>query len=356
MYPIACRPKSSPVVAVAAPATPTNLAAAGGTGVTSVTWTASAGATSYDLRYSSDNATWTNLIGVTSAYSDTAAKTTIAASGLVYYQVRAINSGGTSAWSSSASVGLDITSLTPLTWLRADGTLFQDTAGTTPATADTDPVARINDAAPTPLNQTQATAGRRPLLKLNIQNGLPILRADGTDDLLINASASAYNVLHNGAGVTVLYAGKKTAADGTSTGLVGNNSNTTANIGFANTMLSGNLTTLIVKGSAGNAVINKTTTVAANVFFLAGWRYKTGASPAAFRIRVNGGADATSAELNAPTASNASSGVGLMSTNSGATGLFAAQDFGEWLVIPSDLIDADMAKLMVYANIRWGVY
>jgi hypothetical protein len=63
--------------------------------------------------------------------------------------------------------------------------LFEDTAGTTPAVDDGDAVARINDSMASGNNTTQGTAGARPTLKLNIINGLPVLRADGGDSLMI---------------------------------------------------------------------------------------------------------------------------------------------------------------------------
>lgn len=51
-------------------------------------------------------------------------------------------------------------------------TTFQDTSATTPATANNDPIGRINDKSGNGDNFTQATGGKRPLLKTNAQNGL----------------------------------------------------------------------------------------------------------------------------------------------------------------------------------------
>lgn len=61
-------------------------------------------------------------------------------------------------------------------WYRSDRGLWQDTAGTIPAVADGDPVGRWDDQSGNGRHLTQATAGLRPLLKLAIQNGRPVVR------------------------------------------------------------------------------------------------------------------------------------------------------------------------------------
>jgi hypothetical protein len=69
-------------------------------------------------------------------------------------------------------------------WLRADLGVYQDTGLTTPAVADGDPVGGWQDQSGTGNHALQATAGKRPLLKLAIQNGQPVLRFDATNDFL----------------------------------------------------------------------------------------------------------------------------------------------------------------------------
>lgn len=66
-------------------------------------------------------------------------------------------------------------------WWKADGTLWQD-AGSTPATADGDPVGRWEDASGLARHANQGTAGLKPILK--IISGKNYVRFDGTDDLL----------------------------------------------------------------------------------------------------------------------------------------------------------------------------
>jgi hypothetical protein len=60
-------------------------------------------------------------------------------------------------------------------------TLFQDTACTIPAAADGDVVGGWKDRF-AGIIASQATAAKKPLLKLGIQNGRPVVRPDAVDD------------------------------------------------------------------------------------------------------------------------------------------------------------------------------
>jgi hypothetical protein len=79
-------------------------------------------------------------------------------------------------------------------WLDASDTTttWQDTSATTAATADNDPVGRINDKSGNGNNYTQGASGRRPLLRTgaNGQNSLPVLSFDGSDDILTDPVSS----------------------------------------------------------------------------------------------------------------------------------------------------------------------
>lgn len=68
-------------------------------------------------------------------------------------------------------------------WLDSTYGLFQDNLGTTPATADGDAVGYWTDRSGNTYHATQATGTAKPTLKLNIQNGQPVLRFDGGDSL-----------------------------------------------------------------------------------------------------------------------------------------------------------------------------
>lgn len=76
-------------------------------------------------------------------------------------------------------------------WFKADGTLYQDSARTTLAAADADPVGSWSDGSGQNNHASQATAGSRPLLKLGILNGRPVIRFDGANDRLQTAAFGA---------------------------------------------------------------------------------------------------------------------------------------------------------------------
>lgn len=61
-------------------------------------------------------------------------------------------------------------------WVKTDAGLFQESTFATPAVADADPVGGWRDQSGQGNDLTQATAGSRPTLKVNIQNGRPVLR------------------------------------------------------------------------------------------------------------------------------------------------------------------------------------
>ncbi len=73
-------------------------------------------------------------------------------------------------------------------WDPSDlSTLWQDSARTTPVTADGDPVGCIDDKSGNGRSLVQATSGKRPLYKT--AGGLHWLELDGTDDQRTSASA-----------------------------------------------------------------------------------------------------------------------------------------------------------------------
>lgn len=88
-------------------------------------------------------------------------------------------------------------------WFDADSpdTLWQDSSGTTPATADGAVVGRWSDKTGASRHVTQATEGARPLLKTSVVNGRNVIRFDGVNDWMINSdigitlSASTYYIV-----------------------------------------------------------------------------------------------------------------------------------------------------------------
>lgn len=83
-------------------------------------------------------------------------------------------------------------------WLKADAL----------GLSNNDPVASWTDSSGTSNNATQGTSGKRPVFKTAILNGLPIVRFDGTDDILLCA-----NELPNTASVFMVVAVNTTPAN-----------------------------------------------------------------------------------------------------------------------------------------------
>ena len=91
------------------------------------------------------------------------------------------------------------TSVIPVAWLEGDGTYWQDSARTTAANADTNPVGAWDDASGAGKHATQATAGSRPTLQTAEVNGVSAVQFDGTDDILSSPAEVA-----SGTPVTVI--------------------------------------------------------------------------------------------------------------------------------------------------------
>lgn len=101
-------------------------------------------------------------------------------------------------WTPAAAPGLKL-------WLDAAdiSTLAQNSDGSTPVTADNDPIGYWADKSGNGNHATQATTSAKPTYKTNIQNGQPVARFDSGDIMtlaLLNAlrnvgSADAFAVL-----------------------------------------------------------------------------------------------------------------------------------------------------------------
>lgn len=87
-------------------------------------------------------------------------------------------------------------------------TLFQDSARTTPVTADADPIGGVTDKSGSANHLGQGTASKRPTYKTAIQNSKSVGRFDGSDDYLSISPAIAIASVK-----TVLVAVKATTQD-----------------------------------------------------------------------------------------------------------------------------------------------
>lgn len=93
-------------------------------------------------------------------------------------------------------------------WLKADGTLWQDAARTTPATADGDLIGSWDDASGNGLHVSESGA-TRPTLKTSIVNGKPVIRFSGSQTLKCNgfdlASMTLFCVIRDNTSNTSFY-------------------------------------------------------------------------------------------------------------------------------------------------------
>ena len=85
-------------------------------------------------------------------------------------------------WGSGSAV-LALPSL--VLYQSADSGVYTDTARTTPAVNDGDPIAGQTDQSGGGNHATQTIAGRRPTWRTGVKNGLPVVRFDGVDDNLV---------------------------------------------------------------------------------------------------------------------------------------------------------------------------
>lgn len=100
----------------------------------------------------------------------------------------------------------DPLTLSPYLWLDASDitTLFQDAGGTTPVASDGDPVGLWLDKSGNGRHYSQATSGRRPTYKTNVQNGKPGILFDGVDDFLSNATGITAAAANLGTGLATM--------------------------------------------------------------------------------------------------------------------------------------------------------
>ncbi len=181
---------SSEASTITIPATPTNPAATAGDTQVVLNWDAMTGASGYKV-YRGTTPGGESGTAVASPGTNTYTDTGLTNGTTYYYKVSAINASGESAKSSEVSAA-------PATagpvagyvawWDAGLSTLYQNSNGTTAATSDGNPVGYASDQSANGHNLLQATAGNRPVLKLNIVNGLPVLRFAGGNSKCLNAT------------------------------------------------------------------------------------------------------------------------------------------------------------------------
>lgn len=234
-------------------------------------------------------------------------------------------SGGGSAFSPASLAGLAL-------WLKADAGLFQDAAGTIPATADADPVGLWKDQSGNVRDVSQVTSTKRPLLKLAIQNGRNVLRWDGTDDFLTMATA-----ISSIGDFSCMAVASKTGVDATDRILVADKTGTDYLMDWFGGLVGFQFTGVSLNGNAGNYVGSNWTLVEVN---------RSGSTVSFFG---NGGAFGT--------VSNATTfAVGEISGRAGTGSLPWSGDVGEILLYTSALSAGNRVLVENYLNSRWALY
>lgn len=108
-------------------------------------------------------------------------------------------------------------------------TLFEDSAGTTPAADNADVIGRWADKSGNGYHLTQGTTAAKPTLRTAVKNGLNVIRGDGTDDILSNTSYADFGDVYTIYAVAV----NALAGNGDTTQALLYVSNGTANTGFS---------------------------------------------------------------------------------------------------------------------------
>jgi hypothetical protein len=226
---------------------------------------------------------------------------------------------------------LDILSLTPVNWHKADGDNFQNTARTIPAVASAnDPVGSLTDYSGNSNHLPQGTSSKKPSLQTPAsgQNGITSLIFDGVDDCLGPKSATQAQP------VTLALVAKATTA--------------TVNRYFADGGLADRMDLYIGSGV-------KTT-------IYAGVNLQEAAVPAGFAIFIgtyNGASSAISVNNGAETTGNAGTaspqGLTLAATGTGSSG-FLNCNIQEAILFPSAISAGNKTLLKTYLNVRFGTY
>lgn len=238
--------------------------------------------------------------------------------------------------------------LSPALWLVADRGLFQDSGYTTPAAADGDPLGGWQDQSGNGRHATQATAAKRPVLKLAIQNGRPVVRFDSSDDTLGLGNVLAFERTDSFAVVLVVK-----QAGGIDDAVFGNVSAGAPYTGYQLVMeTSGQARCDLNNTYATNALIERYVSTYNDAFHTVEWTHDGTSTPAGMALKRDGVDIAATLVANVLSASIVSA-TGLFIGSQQDTNFFGG-DLGELVVCSPKPSDSQLARLQTYLRGRWG--
>lgn len=231
-------------------------------------------------------------------------------------------------------------------WLKADGTLWQDSARTTAVSADADPVGAWDDAGSDARHFTQAGSGLRPSYQTGEINSKPVVRGDGSDDYMTGSDTGMPSgTTHRSVFIVIRPA---TSPAGFTSDVIfwwGTNG---TNEGMGWSYVNTGSIYVLRQFSWGGANVDVTVGDIAGVtkLFTGIWDGTDGI------VRVNGGSETTATQSQNTTLTG---NAYLLKEPSGFTQFFDG-DIAELLVYNSALTGTDLSNVESYLNSRWAVY
>lgn len=216
-----------------------------------------------------------------------------------------------------------------------------------PVVADGTAISSWTDLSANANHAIQGTGGKQPLYKVAIQNGLPVVRFDNTDDNLLTTNTCTVNV----AGVTAFCVGKSGAVAGIffETGVV-----FTVNSGFAMERDgSGDRMYIARSGDVGNSIADSTG-YSASVMRTWSATWNAAATSGESQVYVEG-ANRSTMQTNSNNTTNlltTAAKINIGSRNSGASAPLNG-DIGELLIFTRLFPDPERAQVETYLRNKW---
>jgi hypothetical protein len=256
-------------------------------------------------------------------------------------------------------------------WLDGSdaATLFDTTSGGSLVAAD-GAVARWEDISGNARHVTQGTSSARPVRKTGIQNGLAVVRFDGSNDFMSVASSTATFKFLHGSDHTLFFVVKPRALNTREflfeTGPFGSPSGDGGALGAC--CLFNTTGTVLHYSRAGVTAevsnLTSASTVAAGTCYVVSIVAQPSNGTASLRssIRINGGAAiANNTQSDSVSSSNAridltfGRGIGYQGDGSTEYNDYSDLDYCEVVIYNAALSDTDRAAVESYLTTKWGI-